>query len=573
MSDKSKFNMSAKTWLLAVVVAALTFAVFYPTLSNGFVNWDDPTYIYKNRMIRSLDAEFIKWAFTSIVSANWHPLTMISHAIDFALFGENPAGHHFTSILIHAINSLLVFVLSWRLITYGLARVAGNEQSVCEAGKKSYPLVAALVAALLFGLHPVHVESVAWAAERKDLLCALFFLFSFLGYLKYREGGARSTLFYVLSLLALAAALLSKPMAVTLPVLLIIVDIYPLGRRPSVRSVVIEKLPFFALGLLSSVITLITQSAGGAMGSLETYTVISRVLIAARAYPFYLVKMALPTNLAPYYPQQGTPSLAGAEFILSILFVTVITVVSYVLYKKRLRLVAALWAGYFVLLLPVSGIVQVGAQSAADRYTYLPSIAPFILVGVVAALVLEKFFKRKLLPAAICSVVVITVMYAPLTVRQIAVWKDSITLWSHEIELWPDSVAIAYTNRGIALGGKGKLGEAKADFTRAIEIMPEHAEAYYNRAKAYGMERRHDLAIADLSIAVQIRPMHAASFFNRGAEYANLGRYPEAIADFERVAEIAPRGAAEAYRNISKAYSLMGDTERAAIYAERARRR
>jgi tetratricopeptide (TPR) repeat protein len=564
--------MSAKTWLLAGVVAALTFVVFLPALSNGFVNWDDPTYIYKNRMIRSIDAEFIKWVFTSTVSANWHPLTMISHAVDYAIFGDNPAGHHFTSILIHAINSLLVFVLSWRLITYGLARVAGNEQPVREVGRKSYPLVAAFVAALLFGLHPVHVESVAWAAERKDLLCALFFLLSFLGYLKFREGGARSTLFYILSLLALVAALLSKPMAVTLPVLLIVVDIYPLGRRPSVRSVVVEKLPFFVLGFLASVITLMTQSAGGAVASLETYSALSRVLIAARAYLFYLGKMALPVNLAPFYPRHGAPSLATAEFLLAAIFVILITAVSYVLYKKKFRLFAAIWAGYFILLLPVSGIVQVGAQAAADRYTYLPSIPPFILVGVVAAIVLKRFFKSKLIPAAVCALVVITVLYAPLTVRQIGVWKDSVTLWSHEIELWPDTVPIAYTNRGIALGGKGKLDEAKADFTRAIEIMPTHAEAYYNRAKAYGMERRHDLAIADLNVAVRLRPADASSYFNRGAEYANLGMYPEAVADFERVAEIAPQRAAEAYRNISKVYSIMGDTERAVLYGEMARR-
>lgn len=563
--------MGRKVWLFSIVVAVVTFAVFSPTLYNDFVNWDDAAYIYKNRMIRSIDGQFIKWAFTSIVSGNWHPITMISHAVDYKLFGVNPAGHHLTSILIHSINSSLVFILSWKLMTLSLLRVEGSEKPWCENGQKSSIIVAALTTGLLFGIHPLHVESVAWAAERKDLLCALFFLLSLLSYLRYTRGG-RGWLFYALSLLAFIAALLSKPMAVTLPVLLIIADIYPLRRWQGIRSVVlVEKLPFVLLSALSSIIAISTQSAGGAIGSLENYSILTRILIAARAYIFYLVKMVLPTGLAPYYPHQATVSLAGAPFLASLTLCIVITVLSFLLYKKY-RMVAAAWAAYFIMLFPVSGIVQIGAQSAADRYTYLPSIAPFLLVGIVAGIVLKRLFKGRVLPAGITALVVISVIFAPLTIKQISVWQNSITLWSHEIALYPDNVPIAYTNRGIALGGLGKIDDATADFSRAIEIMPNHVLAYYNRAKAYSMQRRYNDAVTDLTIAIRLNSSYAGAYFNRGAAYANLGKYPEAITDFKRVISLEPN-ATEAYQNISKAYALMGDSKRAAEYSERARGR
>jgi hypothetical protein len=294
-------------WAVALIVASVTFVVYLPALNNEFVNWDDPTYVYENYQIRSIDFGFLKWIFTAVVSGNWHPLTMFTHALDYSFWGLDPRGHHLTSIIFHTFNTLLVFILVVQLLGCGRAGKTGIPNGFTGPDKKA--LIAGIVTALVFGIHPVHVESVAWISERKDVLSVFFFLLSVLAYLKYTSSrNSKRSISYGACLLLFTMALMSKPMAVTLPVVLLILDYYPLGRMSlegglkGAKWSLLEKVPFFVLSLLSSLITIWAQHTGGALTTLEAYPLKVRILVALRAYAFYIYKMVLPIDLAPFYP-------------------------------------------------------------------------------------------------------------------------------------------------------------------------------------------------------------------------------------------------------------------------------
>lgn len=551
-SDKNKsINLFHGPWL-AFFAAALTFLFYLGALDNGFVNWDDPTYVYKNTKLGSFDWALIKWAFTTVVSGNWHPLAMISHGLDVALFGLNAKGHHFTSIFIHSINTLLVFFITKKLL---------YKKKAFQAG------AAALITALLFGLHPTHVESVAWISERKDLLSALFFMISILFYLGQAEDRRRK-LFYILSLFSFILALLSKPMAVTLPVVLLIIDIYRDGAFT--RKTLVGKIPFFAISLIYAPVIFLAQKSAGAMGSIDSYPVVTRIFTAAEGFFFYIYKTIIPVNLAPYYPHPGVIESVGLTHIGAIIALIAITALVILLFKKERAWFSA-WAYYVVTLLPVIGLVQIGAQAAADRYTYLPMISLYMLVAVGLSGLCARAGGKGRAIGVIFIVFIISISLGWSTKRQVEIWRDSVTLWSYEISLFPDTLPIAYTNRGIAYGGLGRIDDAHKDFDRAIEILPTHVKGYYNRAKVWSIKVMEEEAIADLTIAIELKPNYAGAYFNRGNSYARLGRYKKAIADYETALAIRP-GDSEAMMNISRAYGIMGDNERAAEYRRRAKK-
>jgi lipoprotein NlpI len=613
--------------VLAVLIALVTLAAYIPALLNEFVLWDDPVYVYKNLRIRSLDPGFFSWVLTAVVSSNWHPLTMVSHAVDYALWGLNPMGHHLTSIILHALNTGLVFMLGIRL-----AGSAGRGPGrVCTGGKA---IVTGLAAALLFGLHPLHVESVAWVSERKDVLSALFFLLSLLAYLRYAtgvRGGSSGRLNYAASLVLFGLALMSKPMAVTLPVVLLILDYYPLKRTAALKSALTEKLPFFALSAASAAITLWAQHKGEAMVSIGALVFPERVAMAIRGYAFYLYKMLLPVKLVPVYPMPFEGELFNSWFFVSLSLLVAITafcIYTAVYPAKRRRAFLAVWLYFALTLLPVIGLVQVGMQAAADRYMYLPSIGPFMLAGLGAGLLFEKWTRARTVVIAV--MVIVSALMAYMTVRQTGVWKDSLTLWSHEIRLYPDRVPSAHFNRGLAYAEKGdlarsiddyntaialrtgmatvyaargaaleKLGDFKRaiedydtaiamrpeavfynnrglayartrripdaieDFVRAIELDPDYKDAHYNRALAYSFLGRHAEAIKGLTVTIGIDPGYADAYHNRGVAYANIGEYRLAIEDFSMAISIDP-GDADSWRNRGLAYMRLGYTDEAA---------
>ncbi|MCC6501644.1 MAG: hypothetical protein IT362_00735, partial [Deltaproteobacteria bacterium] len=355
--------------LPGLIAAAITFLVFLPALSGGFVNWDDQRYVYENTLIRSIDLEFLKTIFSTIQVSNFHPLTMLSYAVDFALWGENPFGYHLENVILHAINTFFAGWLAVRLV-----EARGNRNHISA-------FIAGLTTALLFGLHPMHVESVAWISEKKDVLSGLFFILSLLAYLRYHRNRSFSS--YALCFAFFILSLLSKPMAVTLPAVLLIIDMYPLERhsKEGFGRMLLEKIPFFFASMLIAVVTVIAQSGSGALRSLETDPLGLRVLTAFRGFIFYLVKLIFPTGLAPYYPHPLEQSITNYQYWGAIVIFVAITAAAVYAFKKGKAAFPGAWAFFVVTLLPVIGIIQVGRQAAADRYIYIPAIALFVLIG------------------------------------------------------------------------------------------------------------------------------------------------------------------------------------------------
>ncbi|CAG0994598.1 hypothetical protein MTYP_02472 [Methylophilaceae bacterium] len=512
--------------LIGLIPALLTFLVYLPSLGNGFVNWDDPTYVFENAYIRSLSPEFFKFAFTSFYFSNWHPLTLISYAFDYALWKDSPFGYHLVNNIFHSINTGLVFLLTLKV--------------ACRTKASAFTsTAAAFIAAMLFGIHPQRVESVAWISERKDVLCAFFFLLSVLAYMRY-SASVRKALWYSLSLVFFILALMSKPMAVTLPVVLLILDFYPLERlRRGIKTIVLEKIPFLALSAASAIVTILAQRSEGALMAVEKYPLWMRAVSSLKAAGFYIFKAVYPAGLAPYYPLSGRAELFDLSFFAAAALIAALAVTSIIVLKKTRAFLAA-WLFFIVTLLPVIGIVQVGSQAAADRYTYIPLIGPFMLAGSLLALTLERARQKKpaLSAAAFIVVISIFIILAGLTVRQTAFWKDSISLWDRQIAVYPGKVPHAYNLRGLA----------------------------------YDEQKRHLEAIADFDMAVALDPGYAYAYNNRGNARKAIGEFGKAIDDYLKAASIAPH-LAEPYINLSVAYSETGEMELAFEAQRMARKR
>ncbi len=545
--------------LIAAGVFLFALLLYLPVLKAGFVNWDDPLYVYQNPHIRTLD---LGWVFTAVVASNYHPLTLLSHTLDYALFGLEPWGHHLTSIMLHALNSALFFILGQRL----LAMVCGEK----EKSSHWRPALGALGAALLFAAHPLHVESVAWVSERKDVLSAFFFLLSILAYLGYATRRDKA-LPYALTLILFVLALLSKPMAVTLPVVLLLLDYYPLKRTGRGWSrLVIEKIPFFVLSAASAVLTVWAQRTGGGLRGLETHGLATRIYLAVRAVLFYIYKLILPVDLSPYYPLPFYTSLVSTAFLGSLVLIVVITIICVLLLRLK-RWPLTLWLFYLVTLLPVSGLVTVGGQAVADRYAYIPTMGFFLLAGAALCRFMTSHERGGLgRPLLVLPVLVIIVLGVQ-TFRQERIWHDSISLMSRAIELYPDRAAIPYNNRGLAYDSLGERERALADYNVAIAISPEFVDAYINRGIVYGEGSLFGKAIEDFNRAIAIAPTSAKAYLNRGVAYLSMGDYGAAINDLERATSLDPANAA-AFYNLGIAYMETGQREKALRAMDRAAR-
>ncbi len=528
--------MSKKKNLIAAFISALAaFLVYLPSLRSGFVLFDDDQYILNNAFIRALDFSFLKKAFTTVVAANYHPLTVISYAVDYSLWGLDPNWYHLENVVFHALNAALVFFLASRIY-----RTAGGEAD------GPGPVIAGAAAALLFALHPLHVESVAWISERKDVLYAFFFLLAALSYLKYAETGRRRALYYILTLALFTLSLLSKPMAITLPFVLLILDYYPLRRFHDFFTnfrVVGEKLPFFVLSACSAVLTVWAQRTDAILPTLSMISPAERFSATVRGYAFYLWKMVFPLNLAPFYPRPAPADAFDHIFALSALVVVAVTV--FVFWSRRKAFIAA-WLYYLVTLVPVIGIVQAGDQAAADRYTYLPLLAFFMLAGAWAA----NLFRVRRTGAVVIAVVAALALSA-LTVRQEGFWKDSISLWSHEVDLYP-KVPRAFNQLGVAFMQKGDYAQAIDDLGNAIKLDDGIPRFYYNRGNAYSAIGEYRKAVNDYSAAIRLKPDYVFAYFNRGIAYVKLTRYNDAIEDYNMVIALDPTSAAYGNRGIIK---------------------
>lgn len=546
MASDAADRAARRTFHLGLAALALaTLVAFAPVLAAGFLVIDDPGYVTANpRVLGGPTLDALTWAVTSTDAANWHPLAWISHQIDVALFGLDPRGHHAVSLLLHVANALLAAL--------ALERLTGSPRR-------------ALLAAALFALHPLRVESVAWIAERKDVLSATFYLAALLAYLAWvrRGGGAR----YAALLLAAAAAMASKPMAVTLPCLLLLLDAAPLGRlfRAPGRALV-EKLPLFAMAAATSAATLAAQSSAGAVARDSELSLGARLANAVVAPFDYLARTFWPFDLSVLYPHPGLPGGAPrAPLAVALATIALALFVGAALRSLRrgrpLESPVATGGLWFLgLLVPVAGLVQVGEQATADRYTYLPHVGLFLAL-VWAAADLARRWRLPARPSALATLALLALLAAR-TSAEARVWRDSPTLLAASLAATPDNPMLLWLAGREALAA-GDVADAEARVTRALELRPIFVEARETLALVYLAQRRDREAASQLDIALRLHPRYLPALRDLAELRWRQGDLPAAAALLARARAVAPRDAGLALRH-GQALELAGDREAAA---------
>ena len=516
MTDRSRIMIAS------ISIVLVTFLLFFPATGNDFISdFDDGLYITDNQHVRDgLNRDSLTWAFTSVgYSGNWHPLTWLSHLADIEMFGFNPWGHHLVSVLLHAANAFFLFLVL--LVMTG----------------EFWP---SILASVLFAVHPLRVESVAFAAQRKDVLSTLLLLICLWSYHRYTRNPCIRR--YLMLLFFFSMGLMAKPMLVTLPFILLLLDFWPLCRfsadssqRNSKREstlrrlalLSLEKTPLFLLSVGASMVTFIAQKEADAVQSFDIYPFAMRVGNATLSYGKYLVKTFYPSKLAFYYPYpQASPPALQVLVVLAALMM--LTIIALLLYKKHPYFTVG-WLWYMVTLVPVIGIVQVGAQAMADRYTYVPHLGLSVLLawGLTRFAVLSG---KKLAYAAGSVVAVILLSLAVATRIQIAYWQDGFTLFSRAVEVTSGN-ALAHNNLGNVLSQRGQLTEAISHYKEAIGIQPRYAPAYYNLGNRYQEMGQYQAAIASYLKAISYRPDYTGAIVNLGNTYFSIG-------DFKRSAQL-----------------------------------
>jgi len=555
--------------LVCLLLAGVTTLSYWPMTRNGFVSIDDGPYILQNEHVRAgLTGPSLVWGLKTGFFCSWMPATWISHMADCQLYGVNPAGHHFTNLLLHVANTLLVFMLLQTLTS------------------RLWP--SALVAAL-FAWHPTHVESVAWASERKDVLSTFFFLLTILAYVGYVRGpvqgsgfsvqGSRfkvqgSRFWYAASLLLFALALMAKPMVVTLPFILLLLDFWPLQRivlgperlsnvATAIRSlsqallnnraVVLEKLPFFFLSLMGSIITFLVQKSGGAVSSLKSLSLQVRVENSVLNYFRYIGKTFWPAHLSPLYPYVDNPSKIA---VITGGVVLAMVTLAFVCSIRRSPALLLGWLWFLGTLVPVIGLIQVGSQSIADRYLYIPSIGLFMVLVWGAESVAQFLFPRAgqgtsepgrpaSLALGTAGFLILAACLA-LTSRQITYWQNGVSLFQHAIQIVPDNF-LAFDGLGKAREDTGDKLQALELYQKAIDLAPTYLQAHYNKGTVLSDLGRYDEAIPELQAALKIDPQYADAHHNLGSTYLKMGRLDDAFHSFTTEAKIRPENSTVHY--------------------------
>lgn len=511
--------------LVAAVLAAAVVLVYAPVVQHDWINFDEPSYVYENAwVLEGLSRRSISWAFGTHAMGSWEPLSWLSHMLDSSLFGAASGPRRGVQVALHALNTVLLFAL-WRRMTGALVR-------------------SALVSGF-FALHPLHVESVAWLAQRKDLLCGLFSLLALHAWTTSCARSSRAA--YALSFSSCAAALSAKPMAVTLPFVMLLLDAWPLrrldlSRADFARSLsrrATEKLPLFALSGFVSAVTLVAQREAGATAFGASLDLPLRFANAAVAYASYLRRMLWPSDLAPFYPYP-TELLATSSGLLrvslSLLLLAFLSVTALRL-ARRVPALAVGWLWFLGTLVPVIGLVQVGAQAMADRYTYFP------LIGLYVALVfgLAAGLERAKAPRALATGLALALLLGcgVVTARQRALWRDPVTLYRHTLDVAGPS-AFVHNQLGLTLQRRSDDAGAVAAFERATRLDPGHAAAWGNLGNARAAQSNLAAAEAAYEEAIRFAPADADAYANLGLVLARAGRWDEAAARFERALALRP---------------------------------
>lgn len=512
----SSVKISYSTLVMLFLTLA-TIAVFGRVLTNGFV-FDDTPYVLTNDHVNTgLTAKNIAWSLTGVHGANWHPLTWLSHMTDVAIFGVRPAGHHAMNLIFHIANVLLLLIVLNRMT-----------RSLWKS---------AFVAAL-FAIHPLHIESVAWIAERKDVLSTFFWMLAMLAYVHYVDKPVIGR--YVLVVAAFALGLTAKPMLVTLPFVLLLLDYWPLNRVKIGKwqwSLVWEKVPLFALSAASSLITFFAQKQEGAVISTKTFPFVYRVANALVSYVAYIWKMLWPAKLAVYYPH---PVKQPAwEIVLAILALAGISALV-IRGAKKHPFLAVGWLWYVGTLIPVIGLVQVGGQALADRYTYVPLIGLFIIAAWGVPEILAKYQDRinlNMVYPSLAAVILLPLMIS--TVYQLGYWKNNIALFSHAIAVTKNdynqyNLASAYLDAG-------QFDKSIEHFGKSLRFDPDNADAHCNLGTALYKAGRVNEAVSEYSLATRLNPQYATAHYNLAVALQKLGRMPEAQAEYDRATFLEPR--------------------------------
>jgi Tfp pilus assembly protein PilF len=516
--SRRKPPLEALTCLISAILFMVVLAVFWPCTNNGFINYDDNVYVTENTHVQQgLNAQSVAWAFQSGETSNWHPLTWMSHMLDCQFYGLKPAGHHFTSVLLHSINAVLLFLVL-HLMTGARWR--------------------SLAVAVLFALHPLRVESVAWVAERKDVLSMTLWLLTIWAHIRFAralKSGGGFRLFYGLALVFFALALMSKPMVVTLPFVLLLLDYWPLRRiqAGNWRMALLEKIPYFALSAICCLLTFKFQHAYGAVAShLPLYM---RIETAHISYFRYLGKLLWPSGLAINYPYPGHwPMAAVCSTAIALVAISLLAAVC----RRNRPWLAVGWFWYVGTLVPVIGLVQVGMQSMADRYTYIPGIGMLLLLVWGAS----EAWQRCRLPASALTIPLVASLAVCvfLTRRQIVYWQNDMTVFSHAIEVTANN-EVAYSHLGDHLLKHGEPQQAMAMFRESIRINPRLEQSQAALGYLLFLDGQREAAIHQLEQAVTILPDSAAIRSNLGLCYKEQGRYAEAVVQLQEALRLRPQ--------------------------------
>ena len=555
-----------RLWISLGLVAA-NLLVYGPVWHSDFVTWDDPAYVTDNLIVSAgLSWKGFLWALTTGYFTSWHPLTWLSLMLDAQIYGANPGAYHLTNLLLHIASTVLLFGVL-HLMTGALGR-------------------SAFVAAL-FAVHPLHVESVAWISERKDVLSTLFWILTLWAYWRYaRQPRLRQ---YLIVLLLFACGLMSKPMVVTLPFVLLLLDFWPLDRVPlgtdrhivghpnsregleepsvlddkrrKLLKLILEKIPLLALAVLSSIVTFVVQRKGGAVAGLEVFPLRLRVSNVLVSYVAYIANMLWPARLAAFYPYPR--SIPAWRVIGGGMVVAGITAAVFWA-AQRYRYLPVGWLWYLGTLVPVIGLVQVGSQSRADRYTYVPLIGLFIIVAWGAGDLLTRWRHQALaLPAA-----AVVILACGIKARgQVSYWNDNLSFWGHSIDVTPDNY-FAHNNLGLFLVSQGRVDEGISHYSEAVRIQPGFAETHNNLALALVQQGKLDEAIAHYREALHLRPGYMEAHNSLGLALVAQGKFDEAITHYQEALRI-DRGFAAAHNNLANALAKQGKlNEAVAQYAE-----
>ncbi len=537
---------------LLFTLIIIPFVIYFKSLNNEFTEWDDDKYVTQNIDIRTLHGDSINYSlkktFSSYEVGNYHPITMLSYSMEYAKYKLNPKPYHISNLIIHLLNTLLVFYFIWLLT------------------KQQWT---AFVTALLFSIHPMHVESVAWVAERKDVLYTFFSLISLCCYILYQNRQNKKQLYYLVALLTFVLAVLSKAMAVCVPLLFLLIDYFE-GRKITLKNS-IEKSPFLIISIIFGIIAILAQKSSNSIEDISNYNFFDRILFSSYGILMYLWKLLIPSGLSCFYnypiKQNGFyPSIFYiAPFVITALFFSI-----YKFFKTEKDIIFGF--GFFVLsIVLVLQILPVGAAVIADRYTYIPYIGIFFII----ARFMNNSIENKIVSlqsyriSIITAFIIVTVMYSYITFQRTKVWENTITLFTDAINKY-DKAPRSYNARGGAYFHKGQYERAIADYSRYIFLKNDNAIVYYNRGLAYLQLKKYMEAINDFTTAIKYNPHYADAFFNRGVVYNDMGNFQESITNNTSAIQYNP-AYSKAYYNRAGAHFMLHQYNLAMIDALKAK--